>query len=83
MQLRKSKDYLDQTFYMNFEDGLIYGGILFIGICDPNIDSVVLVYWFIWHIKPWFYGGVSRRSWFNIKFYRQEGFYKSEGFIRG
>ena len=43
MQPREFKDYLDWIFYINSEDGLIHSGVLFISICDPNVNKVILI----------------------------------------
>ena len=44
MQPKELKDYLDWTFYIDSKNKLINNEIFSIGICDPNINKVVLVY---------------------------------------
>ena len=43
MQPEEPKDHLDWTFYFDSKDGLIHGEVLFIEICDPNVNKVVLI----------------------------------------
>ena len=44
MQPGESKDHLDQTFYIDFKNGLIDSGIFSIEICDLNVNKMILVY---------------------------------------
>ena len=44
MQPRKPKNYLNQIFYIDFENELIHSKILSIRVYDLDINKMVLVY---------------------------------------